>query len=118
MFALIFLLGGGYALKHDRHVRVDLFYGNFSDRDRAWVNLIGHTVLLLPWCIVLTWVSSRYAFDSFQMGEGSPDPGGLPFRFLVKSAIPLCFVLLLLQGVLQIQEQIKVLRKPGESKIG
>ena len=118
LFALLFLLGAGYALKHDRHVRVDLFYGNFSKRDRAWVDLIGHTFLLLPWCIVLIWVSSRYAYDSFQIGEGSPDPGGLPFRFLVKSAIPLCFVLLLLQGVLQILERIKLLRNPSENRHG
>ena len=102
LFALIFLLGAGYALRHDRHVRVDLFYEKFSPRDKALVNLVGHVVLLLPWCALLFYVSFKYAFDSFQMREGSPDPGGLPFRFLIKGAIPLGFLLLLLQGLAEI----------------
>lgn len=110
LFAFVFLLSAGYALRHDRHVRVDLFYDAFSPRDRALVNLVGHTVLLLPWCGLLVWVSAQYALDSYRLGEGSPDPGGLPFRFVVKSAIPLGFFLLLLQGLAEIARNWRVYR--------
>ena len=110
LFAFIFLLGAGYALRHDRHVRVDLFYDKFSPRDKALVNLVGHIVLLLPWTVLLIWVSTKYAFDSYQMGEGSPDPGGLPFRFVVKAAIPLGFFLLFLQGLAEIAKNWQVYR--------
>lgn len=99
LFALIFLLGAGYALKHDRHVRVDLFYDRFSKRDQAWINLVGTLVFLIPWCIVLIFVSTQYAYTSYLTSEGSPDPGGLPARYLIKYAVPLGLLLLLLQAV-------------------
>lgn len=99
LFALLFLLGAGYTFRHDKHVRVDLFYTHFSPRDRALTNLIGGLVLLLPWLGVLVYTSAGYAYQSWLMGEGSPDPGGLPARYLIKSAIPLGLGLLFLQGL-------------------
>lgn len=108
-FALIFLLGSAYALQKDRHVRVDLFYANFSARDKAWVNLIGAFVFLIPWCILIIYVSIGFAAQSFQDMEGSPQPGGLPYLWIVKSAIPACFALLFLQAVAEIIDSILVL---------
>ncbi len=99
LFALVFLLGGGYALKHNRHVRVDLFYSRFSSRDQALVDLIGHVIFLIPWCLVLVYFAGQYAWESFLIGETSPDPGGLAGRFLIKGVISLGFLLLFLQGV-------------------
>ena len=101
LFALIFLLAGAYTLKYDEHVRVDVFYHCrwMNDRHRAWVDLLGGLFLLLPFCVLLISGSLPFVANSFSMMEGSPDPGGLPFRFLLKAAIPLAFLLLLLQGL-------------------
>jgi TRAP-type mannitol/chloroaromatic compound transport system permease small subunit len=99
LFALIFLLGAGYAFRHDRHVRVDLFYANFSAREQALVNLLGGLLFLLPLCLVLLYASWHYAWMSFLIREGSPDPGGLPARYLIKFSIVLAIGLLFLQGL-------------------
>lgn len=98
LFALIFLLGAGYALKHDKHVRVDLFYAKFSEKQKAIVNFIGTLVFLLPWCAVIIYASYKYAHSSWMMNEGSPD-NGLPARYLIKFAITTGFVLLFLQAI-------------------
>jgi TRAP-type mannitol/chloroaromatic compound transport system permease small subunit len=104
LFALIFLLGAGYAFRHDRHVRVDLFYARMSARDQALVNAVGGLVLLIPWCLVLIWLSWDYAQASFLVREGSPDPGGLPARYLIKFAVPIAMALLLLQAIASVAE--------------
>ncbi len=120
LFALIFLLGAGYAFRHDRHVRVDLFYANFSRRDRALVDLVGGLLFLIPWCGLLIIVSSQYAWEAYLDGEISPDPGGLPARFLIKGAIAAGLFLLLLQGVASVLEAALVLwgreEEPGEEQ--
>ncbi len=99
LFALIFLLGAAYSLKHDQHVRVDVFYSRFSARKKAWVNLIGSVLFLIPFCIIVIVSSQYFVVSAFHIGETSPDPGGLPARWVLKAAIPLGFVLLLLQGL-------------------
>ena len=99
LFALIFLLGAGYAFKHDRHVRVDLFYANFSPKEQALVNFIGTLLFLIPWCVLVIYASYHYARGSYLIGETSPDPGGLPALYLIKFAIPVGIFLLLLQGL-------------------
>lgn len=99
IFSLIFLLGAGYALKHDRHVRVDLFYTKFSKRDQAWVNFFGSILLLIPWLLVMIYFSFYYALDAWHLKEGSPDPGGLPARYLIKFAVPVGLSLLFLQAI-------------------
>mgnify|MGYP000719024166 CR=1 FL=1 len=110
LFALIFLLGAGYALKHDRHVRVDLFYAKFSARDKAWVDLLGSLLFLLPWCILIGVMSYQYAYGSWAIGEGSPDPGGLPARYLIKFAITIGVALLGLQGLAVVAQSIITIR--------
>ena len=101
LFALIFLLGAAYTLKHDEHVRVDLIYHArwMSERRRAWVNLLGTLFFLLPFCVLIIVSSWPFVENSYTLNEHSPDPGGLPYRYLIKMMIPLCFVLLILQGV-------------------
>lgn len=102
LFSLLFLLGAAYALKDDRHVRVDLFYQKFSPRKKAIVDLTGTIFLLIPWCLMVIWHSAQYALNSLHQLEGSPNPGGLPYRFVIKSAITLGFLLLLMQAFAQI----------------
>lgn len=99
LFAIIFLLGAAYTLKHDRHVRVDVLYINFSAKTKAWLNLFGSLVFLIPFSILVIWSSQDFVANSFAMGETSPDPGGLPARYILKACIPIAFFLLLLQGL-------------------
>ncbi len=101
LFGLIFLLGAAYTLKHDDHVRVDVLYQSrwMNDRRRAWVNLVGSLVFLLPFCVLIIVSSWPFVQISFVHAEGSPDPGGLPYRWMLKAAIPVGFGLLLLQGI-------------------
>ena len=99
LFAALFLLGAGWTFKNDQHVRVDLFYQKFSEKGKAIVNLLGSLLLLLPFCIVGCFESLDFALNSLNIGETSPDPGGLPARYIIKSCIPISFLLLGLQGI-------------------
>ena len=99
LFSFIFLLGAAYALKHDRHVRVDVFYQNFTPKQQAWVNLLGTLLFLLPFCFIVIRESWQFTANAWHIQEGSPDPGGLPARYVVKAAIPIGFLLLLLQAL-------------------
>jgi TRAP-type mannitol/chloroaromatic compound transport system permease small subunit len=117
LFAVIFLLAAAYTLKHDRHVRVDVLYIKFSPQTRAWINFAGSLVFLIPFAALVIWASSDFVANSFRIGETSPDPGGLPARFLLKACVPLGFLLLLLQGVaLAIQSLAAVLNPPKETR--
>lgn len=117
IFALIFLLGAAFTLKADKHVRVDVFYGQFSEKGKAWVNLTGTIIFLVPFCLVVIASSIPFVINSFSILEGSPDPGGLPFRFIVKSAIPIGFSLLLLQAFGLIMESILIIRGRTQSNV-
>ncbi len=101
LFALLFLIGAAYTLKHDDHVRLDLFYQSrfSSDCTRAWINLIGGLVFLIPFCLLIINSSWFFVLQSWSFNEGSPDPGGLPYRWLLKAAIPFGFLLLLIQAI-------------------
>ena len=118
LFALIFLMGAGYTLKHDHHVRVDLFYTKFSKRDKALVNLSGAVLFLIPWCLVIIIYSFQYANTSFQIGEGSPDPGGLPARYIIKFAITFGIGFLLLQAIASVCSSIiAIIETNGENEV-
>jgi TRAP-type mannitol/chloroaromatic compound transport system permease small subunit len=99
LFGFIFLIGAGYTLLHDGHVRVDIIYQRLGIKGRAWTNLLGVILFLIPGCIMVISTSWQFAANSFSMMEGSPDPGGIPFRFIIKGCIPVGFTLLLLQGI-------------------
>ena len=107
LFGALFLLGAGWTLKEDKHVRVDVFYQKFSKKTQAWVNLVGTVALLMPFCWVILVESTQFSFTSFQINEVSPDPGGLPARFLVKAMIPAGFLVLGMQGIAIILRSIK-----------
>lgn len=109
LFALIFLLGAGYTLKHNGHVRIDVLYGRFSPRAQAWVDLIGGLLFLLPLCILMVWLGWSGVATSWAVNETSPDAGGL-LRWPIKLAIPVGFCLLLLQGVAEVIKRAAFLR--------
>jgi TRAP-type mannitol/chloroaromatic compound transport system permease small subunit len=99
LFAFIFLIGAGYTLLHDGHVRVDIIYQRVGIKPKAWINLLGVILFLIPGCLMVIDTSLKFALTAFSIMEGSPDPGGIPFRFILKSCIPFGFTLLLLQGI-------------------
>lgn len=110
LFAAIFLLGSAWTFQEDKHVRVDVFYHRFSEKKKAWVNFIGSILLLLPFCSVGFWESLSFVKSSYLLNETSPQPGGLPARFIIKSTIPAGFFLLGLQGISTIFKSIKTLK--------
>jgi len=109
MHAVVFLVGAAYTLKHDGHVRVDVFYSRFSGKGQAWVNLLGTLGLLLPVCVYVFWVSWEYVAESWALLEGSRETGGLPGVFVLKSFIPVMVVLLALQGVASVIRALQVI---------
>ena len=114
MHGTLFMLGAAYTLKTEGHVRVDIFYQHFNTRTRAWVNSLGGIVFLLPLCLFIFGVSCNYVAESWAIRETSPEPGGIPAVFLLKSLLPLMALNLLLQGVAEILRNTLVLiREPS-----
>lgn len=99
MHASLFMLGAAYALKVGAHVRVDIFYRNFSDRGKAWVNSLGGIVFLVPVCLFILVSSWDFVTEAWAIRETSSEPGGIPAVYLLKTLIPLMALNLLLQGV-------------------
>ncbi len=101
LFSIIFLIGMAYTLKHDEHVRLDILYRSkfLNDRNRAWIDAFGALFILLPFCVVIIISAWPFLSQAYIYNETSPDPGGLPARWLIKAMIPTGFSLLLLQGI-------------------
>lgn len=99
LYSIMILLGMGYTLQNNGHVRVDIFYERFSEKQTYWVNVLGCVFFLIPFAVVGIIYSLPYAISSYQIGEGTPDPGGLPIWWIIKFFIPLGFLFLLLQAL-------------------
>ncbi len=110
LHCMVFLLGAAYSLQKGEHVRVDIFYRSFSDRGRAWVDLFGTLFLLVPVNLFILSVSWKYVMDSWALFEVSPETGGLPLVFALKTLLLLFAGLMLLQGLSEIVRNLKVLR--------
>ena len=98
LFAMVFLFGIAYALKEDGHVRVDVFYDRFPPRWKAIVNIAGAVLMLLPLSVLVIEGSVWYVQEAISTGEVSGDPGGLPYRWLIKLVIPASFVFLIVSA--------------------
>lgn len=109
LFGAIFLLGAGYTLKHNGHVRIDVLHGRLSARAQAWIDLAGGLLFLLPFCVLMLMLSWPGFVESLARGEVSPDAGGL-VRWPVRLLIPLGFALLALQGIAEVIKRAAVLR--------
>jgi len=95
----IALLGMSYAVYHRADVRVDFLYDRFGVRSQAAIDLISG-LLTLAIGVIIAWLAVPYVMQAYDIGEGSPDPGGLPYRYLVKTFIPIGFSLLAVQGLI------------------
>lgn len=109
MFSLIFLFGAVYALRADAHVRVDAVYARIPERGRLWVDLTGHILFLIPFCILLLVTSYPAIRNSWAVREASTDPGGL-VRYPIKTAILIAASLLLLQAIAEVIRKVAALR--------
>lgn len=112
MHAAAFMLAAAYTLNRDEHVRVDVFYRGMPVRRRAWVDLLGTLLFLLPMSIFLLATSWDYVSVSWQIREGSREAGGLPYPMvpLLKTMIPVTAVLLIVQGMAGLIDAMLVLR--------
>ncbi len=91
LFAAIFLFGVAYALQADGHVRVDILYEKASPRRQALIDIFGTIVFLWPFCYPVADYGIGFAREAYELGEMSGDPGGLPYRWIIKAMIPLSF---------------------------
>ena len=101
LFGTLYLLAAGYTLLHDEHIRVDIMYSKLSPRRKAWLDFVLFCLFFFPSCVVVIYAAWPFVRTAWSFWEGSPDPGGLPLRWLLKSMIIVGFALLLLQGISQ-----------------
>lgn len=99
LFDVVIMLGIAYALHHGAHVRVDIFYDRFPARWKQVITLVSMLLFVLPVSALIIYVGYDFVLMSYAQMEASSDPGGLPYRFLVKALIPLSFSLLILQAL-------------------
>jgi TRAP-type mannitol/chloroaromatic compound transport system permease small subunit len=99
LFSAVFLLGVPYAIKSGGHVRVDIFYERLSYRVKAIIDILGTLFFLLPFCLLVAWYGVDFAKESYALGETSGDPGGLPYRWIIKAVIPVSFLFMAVSGV-------------------
>ena len=109
--ALIFTFGGAYTLKEQGHVRVDIFYSRINEKKRAWVDLFGSLLFLVPSTCFIIWISWDYVAVSWRIREGSSESSGLPFVYFLKAVILVIPALLLLQGISEIVKSISVIKR-------
>jgi TRAP-type mannitol/chloroaromatic compound transport system permease small subunit len=102
LHSALFMLGASCTLFADEHVRVDVFYRSFSTRQKAWVNALGHVLFTLPLCAVIAASSMGYVGESWMIRESSPEPGGIPAVFLLKTLIPVTAALLAMQALAEV----------------
>lgn len=107
---LLFMLGMGYTLRHDDHVRVDVLSRHFSPRATAWRELFGTIFLLFPVSLFLLVMSFNYVAASWAIHEGSMEPGGIPYLYLLKTLLILMPILLMIQGLTEALRAIETLR--------
>jgi len=119
MFSAVFLLGSGYTLLRQEHIRIDVIYGRFSRRTQIWIDIFGTVCFLLPMCLMFLYLSWPFFLHSIQSGEVSVNAGGL-ILWPAKGLMPLGFLLLLFQGVSELIKRLAfqqgLVPDPGEKK--
>ncbi|SMN15470.1 TRAP dicarboxylate transporter, DctQ subunit, unknown substrate 6 [uncultured Candidatus Thioglobus sp.] len=100
-------------MQSDTHVRVDIFYANLTQKKQALINITGFVIFILPISLLVAYYGIGYSFNAFEIGEISGDPGGLTHRFIIKSVIPLSFILVIISGFIFAHDNYKNLK--GES---
>lgn len=104
--AAVFMVGAGYTMLHGGHVNVDIAYGRFSPRKKAWVDILGTLFFLLPWMMVLAWSSSQFVLSSWIIFEPSSQANGMQGLFLLKTVIWVFCAVISLQGLALIARRV------------
>jgi len=99
LFDVVILLGIAYTLKEKSHVRVDIFYAHYSKKTKLFVDMVASLFFVLPFSMLIIYIGVDFVSLSFMQNEASSNPGGLGYRFLVKSLLPLAFVFVSLQSI-------------------
>jgi len=110
LFDIIILLGISFALKEGSHVRVDIFYANFSTKTQSIISLVSLIFFIMPFSFLIIYMGYDFVLQSFIQVEGSSDPGGLPFRYLIKSVMILSFIFVIFQALSEVTRLVKVLK--------
>ena len=98
LYSMIFLFGVAYTLRADGHVRVDVVYEQLSVKKRAVIDILGTLLFLWPFCFLVAGYGIGFAYEAYDIGETSGDPGGLPYRWVIKSMISLSFICVLISS--------------------
>jgi len=106
-YDVVILLSISYALKHDAHVRVDIFYDKFSEKTKVIIDVIAIFFFILPLSFLVVYIGFDFVTLSFLQEEASSDPGGLTHRWIVKSLMPLAFVFVALQAISELMKNIQ-----------
>lgn len=113
ILAVIAMMGASYTLQQGEHVRVDIFYQHYSVRLKCWLDVLIPLFIIVPSAVFIAYISLRFVEMSFAVREVSPDPGGLPARYLLKAFIPFGFTLVAVQGVAMVfQGLVKLFTNP------
>jgi TRAP-type mannitol/chloroaromatic compound transport system permease small subunit len=113
-FATILLFGISVSLQKEAHVRVDFLFERFSKRVQAAINILGTLFFLIPLALLITTGSLTFVYDAWVTGEISEDPGGLPFRWLIKGMIPLSFSVLIVSAMGYLFRNIRKFQEAGK----
>lgn len=116
LHATVIMLGAAYTFKEDGHVRVDIFYQKFTDKQKALVNAGGVLLLLIPVCLFFFFISLDYVVSSWSIMEKSSEAGGLPLVFVNKTLLLLLPITLLMQGLSQLCKDIQTLSYKNETR--
>jgi len=111
LFSAVFLLGISYTLQSDAHVRVDIFYAKFSKKKQALINIFGFIIFILPISLLITYYGIDFSYGAYEISEQSGDPGGLAHRFIIKSVIPISFILVIISGVFFTKDNYKLFKE-------
>ncbi|WP_322628886.1 TRAP transporter small permease subunit [Halothiobacillus sp.] len=117
ILAIIALIAASYTLQQGEHVRVDIFYQHYSERTKLWLDVVVPALIVIPIGLFIAYMSLHFVEMSYTINEGSPDPGGLPDRWLLKAFVPIGFALVALQGLAMLLQAVVALydyRKKGE----
>lgn len=116
VLAVIAMIGASYTLQQGEHVRVDIFYQNYSQRVKQWMDVLLPSLIIIPTTLFIALLSLKFVNMSWEIAESSPDPGGLPGRYLIKAFVPLGFFLITIQGVAMTLYSLIQLKKSAQAK--
>lgn len=117
LFSIVILFGVSVSLLDEAHVRVDFLYDRYSARNKAIINIIGTVFFLLPLALLILFGSFNFVNDAYQINEISEDPGGLPFRWIIKGMIPLAFLFLIFTAVGYTVKNINIYLSQTQNKM-